>query len=327
MSVTTPDWDNLVTRNISPPGPGVAALSADPVRTAALAMADPHDDVGVYILGEDGRWRRLDVPDLRPVSDGGGNQTAILRPASLNADGTRLALPQPDELVVVDLTTGSATRYDVPGPHNAYVIWEGDSHVFVGEENRRRGRVVDLVTSAVTLSTHGPSTRVLPDGRALTWAPGDNRASAAPSTPVMRWDGGQEVPTSANNSAGWFPQPPLAHGGVAIGLHRMWQATTGRPETTSDPALDELLRTTDGVVAVDVQTGRVLAFLRLGDENLGEDTTLLGWRGDLPVLGLVNTGTDGPPLPTHLILWDYAAATLEPLGVVPSPWVAWGTGT
>ena len=35
----------------------------------------------------------------------------------------------------------------------------------------------------------------------------------------MRWEDGREVPSPANNSGGFYPQPPLVSGDVVVGLH------------------------------------------------------------------------------------------------------------
>lgn len=328
IPVTEPDWDDLSTGQIDPPGPSTGALSTRPIRWASLAMADPNDFTQIYVLGDDGEWRLLDTPLLRRVGDG-ANESSILRATSLSSDGTRLALPQPDALLVVNLTTDQSMSYEVPGPTNVYAAWEDESHVFIGEENRQTGSVVNLDTSAVRPTRHGPATRVLTNGSALTWAKGTDRASQAPPSLPMRWDDGRVIPSHVNNQAPWLPTPPLAQGQVAVSVHRQWGSTLVMPESTGDPGLDELLYTTNGVAAVDSGTGQLLGFLPLG-ANLGEYTTLLGWRGDLPVLGLVNTDTNAAPpdqpLPTHLVVWDYSAGTLETLGELPSPWVAWGVG-
>jgi hypothetical protein len=109
-------------------------LSTHPVDRAAIAMASYQDDATVLVLGEDGEWRRVDVPGLVPVRDESGYTSPIVRPTSLSPDDTKLALPQPNALVVVDLTDGTSRRYDVPGEDNHYVIWDGKSHVIVARE-------------------------------------------------------------------------------------------------------------------------------------------------------------------------------------------------
>ena len=231
MVVTVPDWEALVVNRVPSPTADADPLSENPVDRASLVMADPDDDAGAFVLGDDGDWRRLDVQGLQPVRNG-THIRALVRSTSLDETATRLAIPQPDGLFVVDLTTGDAERYDVPG-QNTYAIWHDASHVLVAGEPGATGTVVDLETGGIEPSTYGPSTRVLPDGSALTWG----------WDSPLRWDD-REVESPANNAGGFFPQPPLVsgEGDVVVGLHGM-----GGPG--SEP--DSTLVTHNGVVAVD----------------------------------------------------------------------------
>ena len=81
-----------------------------------------------------------------------------MRPTGLDESATRLAIPQPDGLVVVDLTTGSAERYDVPGLQS-YAIWHDAAHVLVAHRDLGTGTVVDL-PPGVSSRRVRPSTRV-----------------------------------------------------------------------------------------------------------------------------------------------------------------------
>ena len=270
-------------------------------------MADPDDEAGAYVLGDDGEWRRLDVEGLVPVSDG-TYSSPLVRPTGLDESATRLAIPQPDGLVVVDLTTGGSARYDVSG-NNAYAIWHDASHVFVATETSATGSVVDLATGTVEPSRYRSSTRVLPDGSAVTWAPWAD---------AFAWSDGRVVATPANNGAGLFPQPPLVRGGVVVGLHA--QNPRRDPAPAYPPAV---LSEANGVVAVDAGSGEPLGFVKLGVTK-GEATTLLGWAGDLPVLGLVRAEDNA--IQTRVVTWDYRNGELHPLAVLPSWWVAWGVG-
>lgn len=119
-------------------------LSSHPVDRAAIAMGDPDDEAGVFVLGEDGEWRRVDVPGLVPVHHSGSYTSPALRPTALSPDSTHLALAQPNALVVVDLTTGHSRRYDVPGPDNTYAIWADSGHVVVIQGGATHGTIVDL---------------------------------------------------------------------------------------------------------------------------------------------------------------------------------------
>jgi hypothetical protein len=279
-------------------------LSSDPVRRAAIAMGYYADDATALVLGEDGEWRRVDVPGLVPVHDQSGYTSPIVRPTSLSPDATELALPQPNGLVVVDLTDGTSRRYDVPGPGNTYAVWADASHVLVAQEQDVHGTMVDLDDGSLARSTYGPSTRFLGD-TTLTW--GWDRQ---PLYSSLHWGDGRNVRTRADNSGGLFPQPPLVNGDVVIGL--------GGVAASQDPQLN----LTTGFEVVDGSTGKLLAYLPLPGRVKGTTALLLGWDGDRPIIGA--------PLPPQMgfvfvFAWDWRRGVVEPIGVV-GPWTSWGTG-
>jgi len=90
-------------------------LSEDPVgrATTALQYDLGSGDANVVVIGDDGRWRWVDVTGLE-LSDGDGGLLGLHR-GSLSPDGTRLALGVPAGVVMVDLTTAETTTYEVPG--------------------------------------------------------------------------------------------------------------------------------------------------------------------------------------------------------------------
>jgi hypothetical protein len=305
MVITTPDWEALAVNRVPVPSPEAGPLSENPVRHAALVVAGP-DDADVLVLGDDGDWRRLDVDGLMPVAADAGITTPVVRSTGLDDSATRLAIPQPGALVVVDLTSGEAERYDVAGSPS-YVTWLDDSHVLVADGRSPTGKVVDLTDGSIARSPYGPFTRALPDGSALTW---DHRGP-------LEWSDGRIVTTPANNAAGYYPQPPLARDGVVIGQHQ--RNSVRNPPPGNPPAV---LAESSGLVAVDGETGAPIAYLPLGDDIAA--TSLLGWAGELPVVGLV--GLDDGALQTRVATWDYQSGELYPLAVLPTAWVAWGVG-
>ncbi len=139
MVVTTPDWEALAVNRVPAPSPDAEPLSENPVRHAALVMADPDDDAGAYVLGDDGDWRHLDADGLVPVEVDGVITSPVVRATGLDDGATRLAIPQPGGLVVVDLTSGDAERYDVPGSPS-YVTWLDDTRVLVATGARPPAR-------------------------------------------------------------------------------------------------------------------------------------------------------------------------------------------
>ena len=205
----------------------------------------------------------------------------------------------------MDLTTGDAERYDVPG-QNTYAIWHDASHVLVAGEPGATGTVVDLDTGGIEPSAYGPSTRVLPDGSALTWGAGTPRCDGTTAR-SSRWP---TTPAASSRNRHWSS----GEGDVVVGLHGL-----GGP--SSEP--DSTLVTHNGVVAVDGDDGAVLGFLQL-DTGKGNASTLLGWAGDLPVLGLVRAEDNA--FQTRVVTWDYRSGELHPLAVLPTWFVAWGVG-
>jgi hypothetical protein len=251
-------------------------------------------------------WRHLDVDGLVPVGVDEVFTTPVVRATGLDDGATRLAIPQPGGLVVVDLTSGDAERYDVPGSPS-YVSWLDDSHVLVADGRAPTGTMVDLADDSTERSPYGPSTRVLADGSALTW---DGRRPP-------EWSDGRIVTTPADNAAGYYPQPPLVRDEVVIGQHQ--RNSVRNPPPGKPPSA---LSDGNGLVAVDVDTGAPGAFLPLGDDIAA--TSLLGWAGDLPVVGLV--GLEDDVLQIRVATWDFMSGELYPLAVLPSSWVAWGVG-
>jgi hypothetical protein len=279
-------------------------LSSHPVDRAAIAMAYYKSEATALVLGEDGEWRRVDVQGLVPVHDEDGYTSPVVRPTSLSPDATELALPQPDGLVVVDLTDGTSRRYDVPGSANTYALWADESHVVVAEERAAHGTLVDLADGSLEASTYGPSTRFLGDAT-LTWS----RERGPLLHSILRWGDGRTVRTEANNAGRFFPQPPLVRDDVVVGVEGVYSSG------------GELPFETVGIVAVDGSTGKLLAYLPLGHTK-ATNALLLGWDGDRPIVGV--------PLPGQqdalaAFAWDWRGGDVDPVGIV-GDWTSWGTG-
>lgn len=97
-----------------------------------------------------------------------------------------------------------------------------------------------------------------------------------------------------------------------VSIHRRWSSTLVTPLTAGDASIDQLLLSTNGIGIVNSNTGTLLGFITLG-ENLGEDSTLLGWKDGLPVLGLVRTDTNArPPKERRRMLLGHQRPDLPP---------------
>jgi hypothetical protein len=286
--------------NVSDPVP----LSSDPPGRAVLAVVPGSGDLTgdarlatVAVLGEDGRWRSVDVPDLVPTRDASGYQGYALSPTSLSPDGTRLALAQPRSLVVVDLTTSDHRRYDVPALNQA-ASWRDDDTVLVSVELRDTVRAVDLTSGAVHDTTLDPTTRFLPDGSWVAWPRQGGLLSGA----------GAVTSPALSGDAGADPTVPLADDDVAVVL-TSYARRTG-PSSTRHGAL--------GAAVVDRHTGEVLAVQpsMVGNSDLSQ---LLALDGDEVLLSKVQ-----PRSPDRLLLrWSWSDAGIEPVAVTRAAMMSW----
>jgi hypothetical protein len=296
---------------LQPTPENTVKLTEHPLDHAVLAISDPDDQAQVLVLGDDWRWRRVDGVDLVPVNQVVDEPGPALRATSLSPDATKLALPQPDSLVVVDLTTGASRRYEVAGPSNLYAVWADDSQVLVAEETALTGTLVDVSTGATEPTDFGPGTAFTTDGLALTW--GHEEPMTADPTP-MRWSDGTTVETLMNNLAGLFPLPPLVSDDVVVGDNVPIRSGLG---------LDTENGLENGIVVVDRTTGNPLAYQPTTTFK-GDSTQLLGWDGDRVLIALVNPRISS--IYTAVVAWDWRNQTIEPLVVVPVWAVAWGRG-
>lgn len=126
-------------------------LSANPVAEAVAVAQEKNLEGGMkplHVLDTAGRWVRVDVGGLVRTHDSGGNEADPLRESSLSPDRRRVALPQPQALLVIDLTTAKTYRIPVPGL-NEQVMWWGNDTVLVGAGGPGVVRV-DWVTGTVT---------------------------------------------------------------------------------------------------------------------------------------------------------------------------------
>jgi hypothetical protein len=285
--------------------PGSAAppgLSTDPVDRAVLAINDPGAESRVLVYGEDGAWREVDVPGLVPPTHAAGYPDPVLRPTSLSPDATQLALPQPRALVVVDLTDGTSRRFEVGIRFNVGVTWADDSHVLVSGTSNRQGAsthswMVHVTDGSVHASAYRPWTAFL-DATTLTWRRGP-----------LRWGDGRVVQTIANNDGRGFTTPPQVRNGVVVGVMGVITSGQGLPFTTW------------GIVAIDADTGKVLAYLPVSRSKL-TDSLVLGWDGDRPLVGLPHPDA----VNLDVFAWDWRQGSLNPIASVGARDVSWGSG-
>jgi len=255
----------------------VLALSSAPTSHAMVAASDPADQRRIFVLGDDSRWRLVDVP-LRLSTRGDGVTVPPLTPGAISADATMLAVPQPRAVVVVDVTTGRSRSFSAGSAHNTTVGWSDDRHVLVSEDGASSGFLVDISRGGVSTTPYGPMTAMAGQGLTLDWAPDPSHPQAS----VLRWSDGTSVPTLMNNVDGIVHLPPLVGPDVVVGHNLPLRQGTG-VGAGSPPD--------HGIVVVDRRNGDPLLYqptVRLAEDP----TALLHLEGDLIVFSSHRTSTD-----------------------------------
>ena len=272
----TVPWDPAsAVRSWEPVDP--VPLAEDPVEHAAVAVQSDYDEPdAVTVLGDDGRWRSLDVSGLE-LYHSGEYDIGVTR-GSLSPDGTRLALGQIEGVVVVDLTTGERTAYEVPGLGPRYqgreVFWSPDTTtVFVSSTAATPARAIDLATGDTDPVPFEPGgTAFLDDGRAVEyhWSPRtgyDIRSYDADGHLAFRSSGTDDV-------IGWLPYISARGDRWAAQRVRIgW--TEDDPRGPNAPA--------SGVLVMDATRPEALLPVKGYGAN-GGGGAVFGWRGDDTVL-------------------------------------------
>ena len=157
--------------SLTEPGASSAvALSQAPIPQALVAASDPAYQRRVFVLADDLRWRRVDAP-VRLCARSDMTSAPPLTRRAISPDATKLALPQPDRLVVIDVRSGSSRSYAAGGASNTHALWADRTHVLVTEDGALHGSLVDIVSGTVTPSPHGRTTAFTDRGLSLDWGP------------------------------------------------------------------------------------------------------------------------------------------------------------
>lgn len=290
--------DTPYPRSFDPAEASVSPLSGDPVQRALFVMQQSNGTgAGVYIFADDGRWRLLDGVPIVPADDGAGYGGPAIRPTSLSPDGTRLALPQPGALLVVDLTQATAQKYGVPGFPTA-VVWTADGRqVLVSDERRDDGLLVSLADGVsqpvpyhalrTVFTAPGTALELMADSTGLKDTLRTYPASGTPTT----------VPLGIEPAYGFYEVMPFSGGDLIATLDEVnnYDLPMG-PEDRS------------GIVVVDGATGEALAKLPTERNPLLYGSTPLGWLDSTRLLVRFDH---------YVLVWDYVAGTLERVGEFP----------
>ncbi|WP_432478784.1 hypothetical protein [Nocardioides sp. GXQ0305] len=280
-------------------------LADDPVARATTALQyDLGGAANVVVIGDDGRWRSLDVSGL-DLDDRDGGVLGLHR-GSLSPDGTRLALGVADGVAVVDLTTARTTTFPVAGLGpvwgGRYVFWEPGGEA--------------VLMSRGYWTSGNDATFAYPDGWRVDLADGQvSRVPFDPEHAALLGDGSVLADHwSVRAGHEWEHHSPGSATsldistdllGVLDGLSANGDLVVARRELTArwpDRAWDR-----SGFVALDPQ-GEVMSMLPVrGVDQNGGGGRVVGWV-DETVVVLAMPGPGGNPLRT--VAWDVATGEL-----------------
>ncbi|MDG4778356.1 hypothetical protein O7614_01680 [Micromonospora sp. WMMD961] len=256
--------------------PATVRLSERPVQRA-LALFQPldeeyHEDGPVRVLGNDGVVRSLDVVTLAPTRDVGGNQAPAVKPGVLSPDGRSAAFAQPNELIMVDLTTAAVRRVPLDG-YLELVVWASD-RVLVGGD--RRTYAVDRDTGKANEIDVSPWDMIAPDpaaGReaALIEVIGEQGGLTLRSRTAREGT----IRSEQRISGDALPVPYQVHEFYGRGWLHGERLARAAWITSSE------MQGAEGVVVLDARTGAVAHVLDVGRDR---------WKGCCEVLGWDNKG-------------------------------------
>lgn len=297
---------------LDPQGQGSSPLSADPVE-AALAVAQPSGPaLDIRVLGDDGRWRVLDIPSLEPIfSD--GSVASLVEGSPISPDGTQLALPQPGGLAVIDLTTGSSRRFDISGSEKPLWLaratrWSPDgAQIMMGPAisswrhpmQPGHGWLVDVSSGEVQSVVYDP-TRA---GFALDGTVIELRRPCCGFSQLWRYKDNQladRIPLDV-----WLYDDVTPAIGDAIAVSRVVRAWSP-PKGIDDQ---------DGILVLDPDTGRPLAELPMRAFHMAENAKLYGWLDDETLIFSVWSlpGQKSMEQKRLLVGWNYRSGQLSRL--------------
>lgn len=261
----------LITIPESPP-----TIAQDPMQSALALLqrgiyaGDEITGFELFALGSDHRVRRLDVT-LQDTRDENGNKALPLRDTALRADGLRAVFAQPEEVVVVDLTTGTSTRHPVAGL-NEGVRWHPDG-LFVVVTRTHDSVLLDTRNGQYRRygSLHDPA--FTDDGQLGLEVRGANlNSEGAAAIVLFAPDGGtplKELSLDPRLGDRWGA--PWVHG--ALVAQDGWLRSTGITGNS-------VLQNPEAITVVDHKSGALIGGLAFADMGRNKGCcAVLGWLG------------------------------------------------
>lgn len=309
-----PIIDTKLPSTLDPWGRPAPALTDDPVRTALAVAQRSGPSLDIRILGDDSRWRQLDTPGLEPGRRD-GLVVSLTKGSPISPDGTMLALPLPGALLVIDLTSGSARRINLPAGNvpswaGRVAQWSPDgTEIMTGPASwpglfrPRHGWLVDLATGNVLPAPFDPTQAAFgPDGSVVE---------------LRNWDcglcqlwhyNGRRVSQRVTLDVQLYVVTPSVRAVMAVSRSvRSWVGRKGVDDQ-------------EGILVVDPGSGELLAELPMRQPHVAENATILGWLDDETVVLSVADPTSVNYRPV-LVAWNYKSGQLSQLTDRSSPGV------
>jgi hypothetical protein len=191
---------------LGPPPERMRRLSTRPIDRVGAVMLVALPGTGKYrpvILSARGRWASSDL-ELLPTKNSAGNASPPLDPTAVSPAGSLVAFAQPNQVVVLDTTTGEARRIPVPSATIEDVAWmpSGDRLLASGDGGTFRvtvGRLaeneklVEQITKVADPRAATPPLALVSDrdGEAMVEydVNGGGKVEQRLSLPVARWTG------------------------------------------------------------------------------------------------------------------------------------------
>lgn len=273
--------------------------------TVALSFFLGPEEANLSVIGEDGEWRSIDTAGLTFADQSEYEVGLSIR--SLSPDGTRLALGQPDGVVVIDLRTAERTSYPVPGLGE---LWAGRETSWTSDG------------SAVLLARFYGATSDPDDGDVLAYQPGFRVDVATGAVSRLDYDPGHAAQLADGTAVANLWRESEGHRIVAFGQDGSpteWEHLRpylGAPESFSghgtrwairreSPGTPDVLDGRSGFLVFDGD--QPLAMLPVeGVQNNGGGGRVLGWLDESTLL----VGMPGDEVPERegfierTVAWD-----------------------
>ncbi len=318
--ISQPPWDDVnvealplidteLPARLDPWGEPATALSEDPVNSA-LAVAQPSGrSLDIRVLGDDRRWRELDIPAIEP-SFSDGSVVSLIGGSPISPDGRQLALPQPDGLAVIDLTSGSSRQFDIPAidptpwlaratqwaPDGTRIMMGPATSSWKGPVQPGHGWLIDVSSGDVqSVPYDATQAAFAPDGAVI-----EVRTPCCGYDQLWHYQGGQL--TERVTVDVWLNEVAPAMGqvmAVSRNVHA-WVPPKG---------IDDQ----DGILVVDPGSGELLAELPMRTPHLAENAKLLGWLDHETLVFLVPDQASRTYQARVLVAWNYKSGQLSRL--------------